>query len=246
MRALILAAGFGTRMGSITAKTAKPLLPVAGKPVVEHLTEKILKTGTVSDISVITNGYYQEQFKDWADGYGACDISLINNGVLTNETRLGAIADLNLAISHIGNDDSLMVMAGDNIFEFDFIEIVRFQQSVNADVVASYHQPDKEKLSKTGVAILDDSGRIIEFHEKPAEPRSNHAIPCLYIFQPQTLKMIPEYIHEGLNADATGNFINWLYKKIPVYAYCFSEPLHSIGDVASYEKTRQKLEGKIF
>lgn len=230
-------------MGSITAKTAKPLLPVAGKPVVEHLADKVMKTGSVTELSVITNGYYIEQFREWATGYTGCDVTLFDNGVLTNETRLGAIADMNLAVSKIGDDDSLMVMAGDNIFEFDFVEIVRFQESMRSDVVAAFHQPDREKLSKTGVAVLDESGKLIEFQEKPAEPRSNHAVPCLYIFQPQTLKLISEYLEEGLNPDATGNFVNWLHKKTPVYAYCFSEPLHSIGDAASYERTRKNLEG---
>lgn len=243
MNAIILAAGFGTRMGELTATVAKPMLPVGGKPVVERLADDLFATKQISRVCVITNGHYFEQFRKWADEYRGGEILLVNNKVLTNETRLGAIADMNMAVEHIGRDEPCLIMAGDNLFEFDFSEIIAAQKKLDSDVVAAYRQPDIEKLRKTGVASIDDENRIVRFQEKPPEPESDIAIPCLYIFTPDTLKKIPDYLATGANPDAAGHFVKWMSERVAVRAHIFSERLHSIGDPTSYEKARKAFEG---
>jgi len=241
MNALILAAGFGTRMGRLSLKTAKPLLDVAGKPVVQHLFEKIVSTGKIDSITVISNQYYYDQFRTWLDASGF-EAELLNDGATDNENRRGAIADLKYSLETIGGKSPLMVMAGDNLYQFDFSDMIDYHIEKNADVVAARQETDPQKLMKTGVASLDASGRIVDFQEKPAEPESQYAVPCLYIFTPRTLSLVDEYLSSGENPDAPGHFVSWLHSRVPVYAFRFDSNLYSIGDIESYEQTRKVLE----
>ncbi len=240
MRALILAAGFGTRMGELSITTAKPLLPVADKPIAEHLADDLFATGRISDLTVITNEYYNEQFVAWEKRYGR-GLRLINDGVLSNETRLGAIADIRYTTDIIGTGEALFIMAGDNLFEFDFSEIIDFYLEKKTDVVAAYRQTDPVRLRKTGVAKLDADNRIVMFQEKPREPAGEYAVPCIYILTPGSLALISDYIDHGENTDAPGHFIKWLSSRKPVYAFIFDTSIHCVGDIESYEQTCRAL-----
>ncbi len=241
MHALILAAGFGTRMGALTKKTAKPLLPVASKPVIEHIADRLMETGRISGITVVTNRYYHEQFDAWTRSYKRCPIRLIDNGATCNENRRGAIADLSLAADKTGSVP-LMVMAADNIFSFDLSRMLDFFEKKRADVVAAFFQPDLEKLKNTGVASIDGNGCISSFEEKPEEPKGTHAVPCLYVLLPETVALVKRYLAEGEETDAPGNLIAWLYKRVGLHAFCFDEPILRVGDIESYEETKRVLE----
>jgi len=242
MNALLLAAGFGTRMGELSKRIAKPLLPISDIPIAEYLVRKLKSTGRFKAIYVISNGLYYEQFSDWLNKFDHHDISLLNDGAIDNENRLGAIADLKYAVEQKGIEGPLLVLAGDNLFDFDLNDLIDFYDEKKATVVAAYHQTDIEKLRKTGVASINEESRITGFQEKPAEPDDEYAVPCLYMFDESAMKLISEYIEEGNNADAPGNFINWLYKRQPVFAFKFDSDLYSIGDVESYARTRKILE----
>jgi glucose-1-phosphate thymidylyltransferase len=243
MDALVLAAGFGTRMGALSQKTAKPLLPVARKPVVEHLADNLFRTGSIRRLVLITNRFYYPQFEAWASEYRVGEVALIDDGVLTNENRLGAIADLRLALEKMRFEGPLLVLAGDNLYGFDFADFIAFQEKRGTDVVAAYRQPDVDRLRKTGVARLDTCCRVTDFEEKPIHPASEWAVPCLYIFLPDTLNRIEAYLREGNPPDAPGHLIAWLHSGVSLHAYCFDAPLYSIGDAESYARTRKALEG---
>ena len=242
MNALILAAGFGTRMGALSHTIAKPLLPVAGKSVTEHLCGRLFATGRIEHITIITNAYYYEQFEAWLSRYGNSDIDLINDGATENNNRLGAIADIRLARDRIQPQSPLLITAGDNLYEFDFADLISFQQQTRTDAIIAYHQTDPERLKKTGVAVLDKYGRVIGFQEKPEQPKSEYAVPCMYILTPETLRRIDNYLDEGNNPDAPGHFIAWLHSRAPVYAFRFTTPVHAIGDAKSYDAVRNALE----
>lgn len=242
MNALILAAGFGTRMGALSHTIAKPLLPVAGKPVAEHLCGRLFATGRIERITIITNAYYFKQFETWLLRYGNPNVDLINDGATENDNRRGAIADIRLARDHIKPTAPLLITAGDNLYEFDFADLISFQQQAKTDAIIAYHQPNIEKLQQTGVAILDDKDRVVGFQEKPEHPKSEYAVPCMYILTPETLQRIGDYIAEGNNPDAPGHFIAWLHSRAPVHAFRFTTPVHAIGDAKSYEAVRNALE----
>lgn len=230
-------------MGELSLTTAKPLLPVAGKPIAEHLADALFNTGRVNDLTVVTNEYYYEQFVEWKKRYGK-RFRLLNDGVVSNDTRLGAIADIKFTTDIIGADEPLFIMAGDNIFEFDFKDIMDYANVRNTDVVAAYRQADREKLKKTGVAELDCECRITGFQEKPENPCGEYAVPCIYILKAGSLSLIGEYIDSGENTDAPGHFIKWLSGRKPVHAFVFDTPIHCVGDISSYEQTCCNLENR--
>ncbi len=242
LNALILAAGFGTRMGSLSKKTAKPLLPVAGTPIVEHLATALLKSDRVGNVTIVTNRYYFAQFETWAAGFGSQDVDILSDGTVSNEKRRGATADLRFAVDKSRLKGPLIVLSGDNLYTFPFEDLITYFEKVQTDVVAAYEQRDQARLQKTGVASLDPDGKVTLFEEKPEGPKSFYAVPCLYILTPESLAMIELYLKEGNDPDAPGHFIAWLHTKRPIHAFCFDTPLHSIGDADSYERTKRALE----
>ena len=243
MNALILAAGYGVRMGALTRNTAKPLLPVNGKPVIEHLAGQLFDTGKIQGLTVITNAYYYEQFRAWADEYEPEKITLLDDGSTTNENRLGAIADLRLAVAQAPPRGPLLVMAGDNIYTFPLGRFIDFFEHKRTDVIAARHLPDAARLRKTGVAVLDSDDRVVAFEEKPEHPKSEYGVPCMYILTEPSLSLISNYLEtfsgDRGKSDAPGHFIAWLHTRVPVHAFRFTEPVHSIGDAESYERIVQ-------
>jgi glucose-1-phosphate thymidylyltransferase len=243
MNALILAAGYGKRMGEITRTTAKPLLPVNGKPVIQHLADQLFSTGKIDHLTVISNAYYYGQFAAWVESLNRDNVTLLNDGSTTNENRLGAIADLKLAAEQAPPRGPLLVMAGDNIYTFPLGRFIDFYEQKQTDCVVARHLPDIGKLRKTGVVSLDSNHRIVDFEEKPERPKSEYGVPCMYILTPPSLLLIGEYIdvfrHDRSKSDAPGNFIAWLHTQTPVHAYRFHEPLHCIGDKESYARVQQ-------
>lgn len=245
MNALILAAGYGRRMGEITTKIAKPLLPVKGRPVIGRLADQLFATGRITRLTVITNAYYYDQFAAWVQSLGRDDVTLLNDGSTTNDNRLGAIADLKLAVDQAPPRGPVLVMAGDNIYTFPLERFIAFHERKRTDVVVARHLPDIEKLRKTGVVTLDAADRVVDFEEKPEHPKSEYGVPCMYILTEPSLGLIGNYLDafggDRGKSDAPGHFIAWLHKQTPVHAYRFSEPMHCIGDAASYERVQRQF-----
>ena len=248
MRALILAAGYATRMYPLTLDRPKPLLPVAGKPIIDHLIDGIARVPGIGELVVVTNSRFFGQFLQWRDAGsrkgrrpGGRDLRLeiIDDGTTSNENRRGAIGDILLALEAGGRGGDWLIVAGDNLFSFEFREVVDFFLRKEADVVTCYRQRDLERLRRTGVAELADDGRILSFEEKPTEPRSQWAVPPLYVYTEATLERLAEYLDAGNPPDAPGHFIAWLCRRKPVYAYRTPQEPQDIGTVAAYRKACQ-------
>jgi len=237
MKAIILAAGYGTRLYPLTEVYAKPLLPVAGKPVIEYLLEKIKPVKQIDKIDIVVNDKFFDDFERWRDNLDfSKEIKLINDGTTSNEERLGAIADLQFTIEQSSVLDEALVLGGDNIFLFSFVEFVEFFNKKNSDSITVHELNELERLRRTGVVEINQDNKVIGFEEKPDNPKSNLASPPCYIFTNETLNEIQRYISEGNNLDAPGNFIKWLYKEKEVYAFKFSEERYDIGNLQSYQK----------
>jgi len=236
VNALILAAGYATRMGPIAQDRPKALLPVAGRPVLDYLVEAIGSVSSIQQVSLVTNQKFFGKFKEWSDGQRQWAVRIINDGTVSNEKRLGAIADLQLAIEQgVGNDD-LLIAAADNIFMLSFPRFVEFFSKYGTDCITAHREEDIARLRKTGVIEMDGSGRVISFEEKPEQPRSQYAGPPLYILKRETLPLVAEYLGSNRNSDAPGHFIAWLAARRPLHAYLFEEPRYSIGDEPSYRQ----------
>ncbi|WP_100405618.1 nucleotidyltransferase family protein [Bacillus solitudinis] len=239
MKCIILAAGYATRLYPLTKNTAKPLLKVANKSILDHIIEKVEKVDIIDDVYIVTNEKFFQSFVNWANNYlGPLNVSVINDKTTTNDNRLGAIADIQYVLDEAELDEDVMVLAGDNLFDFELTSFVDFYKTLNADCITTHELNDTEEIKRTGVIEVDGGDRVTSFEEKPEHPKSNLAVPPFYIYQKETLPLIKNYIEEGNNPDAPGNFIPWLIQHKDVYVYKFEGMRFDIGTLDSYEKVQ--------
>jgi len=236
MNAIILAAGYATRLYPLTQNFPKPLLPVKGKPILEYILDDLKTIPEISRIVIVSNAKFYFQFKEWKKNYPCTlPISIISDGSMTNDTRLGAIMDLDFAVTTLNIKSDILVLAGDNIYDFSMRGFVDFFKENQQDAIMVHEETSLDSLRKTGVAELDGN-KIISFEEKPAEPKSHFAVPPFYIYKAETLPLFTDYINQGLPSDAPGNFIAWLCKQKTVSGYRMPGHRYDIGDIISYQK----------
>lgn len=237
MKCVILAAGYATRLYPLTENLPKSLLIVAGKTILEHILVKVEEVPEIDEVFLVSNAKFVRQFNAFLSGYkGKKPISVLDDGTWDNEHRLGAVVDLGLAIEQKKIDDDVLVLAGDNLFNFSLRDFIAYFHMVNTDCITSNFEESIKVLQKTGVAELDTSGRVLSFEEKPKIPRSHNAVPPFYIYTKATIKKVQRFLRSGKNFDAPGQFIAWLVNLQPIYAYIFCGKRYDIGSIASYEE----------
>lgn len=241
MKAIILAAGYATRLYPLTLNTPKPLLDINGKPIIEYILNKILETD-VDEIFIVTNNKFFNHFNEWLNNYKTnIPIKVLNDGTLTNETRLGAIGDINFAIKKENIKDDILVVGGDNLFKLSLKELINFQKSKNTSVIAAHDIKNKELAKLYGILSINGNNKIIEFNEKPQLPNSTIASTCIYFLSKETLNLLNKYIEEGNPSDKTGHFIQWLYKKEDIHAFIFDSEWFDIGSKQGLDEAKQKI-----
>jgi glucose-1-phosphate thymidylyltransferase len=208
------------------------LLPLAGRPMVDYLIERIEAVDDVDSIHVVTNARFAGDFGAWASQRSALrPIAVWNDGTSSNEDRLGAIGDIRFTIEQAGLEgEELLVVAGDNLIEYDLGDFVRFWRGKGGGAMAVHQVRDSELIKQYGVVELDDNDRIVGLEEKPAEPRSDLAATAAYLFPAEHTALVPKYLAEGNPPDAPGNFLVWLHTREPVYGYRFEGGWMDIGD----------------
>jgi glucose-1-phosphate thymidylyltransferase len=243
MKVLILAAGYGTRLYPLTEKQAKPLLPVAGKPMVEHIINKVEEIDEVDEICMVVNQKFAGNFERWVSGFKTNKkVSLFNDGSTDDADKLGAIGDMKFVIEKGGISDDLLVVAGDNLFDFSFSPFVNFFKERGTSI-GLYRVEPIEDVKKYSVVELDESERVLNFEEKPEHPSTNLIAICMYLFPKDKLSLISDYLQQGNNPDAPGYYIKWLVKKARVYGFVFSGMWFDIGDLKSYNEADKALRG---
>ena len=233
MKCLILAAGYATRLYPLTENFPKPLLEVAGKPILDHLVDDIAKSTAVDSYVVISNHKFAHHFESWA-GTREEKIVVVDDGTSTNETRLGAVRDLQFAIDSLGLDDDVLVIAGDNLLDFSLSEFVSYAREKGTSCIMRYYESDEGRLHKSGIVEVDDSGLILSMEEKPAFPRSHWCCPPFYFYTRVDAARIDEGIAAGCGVDAPGSFAAWLSTQTEVYAMEMPGRLYDIGNLESY------------
>ncbi|MGH2064892.1 nucleotidyltransferase family protein [Aerococcus sp. L_4] len=246
MKAILLGAGYATRLYPLTKYKAKPLLEVACKTITDHIVEKIVEVPEVDEIIIVTNNKFAHQFEEWVEQADYdMEFTVVNDGTLTNETRLGAIGDIQFVINQLQISDDLLVLAGDNLFEFSLSEFVDFANEKNSDALAMYEEDNLPQLQRSGVAEVQQSNQlIVGFEEKPKEPKSNLSVPVFYVLKSSTIPLIDRYLSEGYNPDAPGNFIPYLIENKDTYAYVFEGKRYDIGTLESYASVQKIFESK--
>jgi glucose-1-phosphate thymidylyltransferase len=233
MKAIILAAGYATRLRPLTDTIAKPLLPIAGRPLIDYLCDKIDDVQEVDALHLVTNARFAESFRRWAAARRGRLVPVVHDdGTTSNETRLGAIGDIQFTIERAGlAAQDLLVAAGDNLFDFSLADFVAFWRAKgDGSCIAVYECPDPALVPQYSVVELDANDRVVSFVEKPAQPQSNLVGIATYIYAAEHAALIPTYLHEGNSPDAPGNFIAWLHRRAPVYGYRFHGEWIDIGN----------------
>lgn len=238
MKVLILAAGYAVRLHPLTLNTSKSLLVIGGRKIIDRIVEKIAALKSADSIYIITNARYSGDFNSWLNA-SACKgrSTLINDGSASNEARLGAIKDLALAIKEKSITDDLLVIAGDNLFDFELERFLEFARARPDGVSVALHDIGNLDMAKNfGVVKIDKDGRVVEFEEKPRKPRSTLISTGIYYFPKEKLPFIENYVKIQNNLDAPGNYISWLGKRDKVYGFVFLEDWYDIGNIESYKK----------
>lgn len=245
MKCLILAAGYATRLYPLTENFPKPLLKVGEKTILDWLLDDIHTSGLVDQYIVISNHKFAHHFQAWADDH-KLPITVLDDGTESNETRLGAVKDIQFAIEELKLDDDLLVIAGDNVLDFSLVDYIRYSKEKNTTCIMRYFEPNTEKLHKTGVAEVDENDRIISMEEKPVHPKSNWCTPPFYVYKKEDVRLVKVGIESGCGVDAPGSFIAWLCTQTPVHAYEMPGKRYDIGNLASYEEVQRTYKGIVF
>lgn len=246
MKAIILAAGYATRLYPLTLNTPKPLLMISHQTILDHLLDRLAQFNDLDAVYVIANSKFAPHFSAWInlsveEKRRPFTIKVIDDGTTSNESRLGAIADVQFVIEREQVDDDLVVAAGDNVFQIDFAELYLYFQQKGSDVILAQHLADPARLRQRGVVQFDDQLRVIGFEEKPQHPLSEYVCPALYIHRRENVHYYRQYLLEGGNPDAPGHFIRWYYSKAPIFAFLMSVPAIDIGTLETYERVKQQI-----
>jgi glucose-1-phosphate thymidylyltransferase len=249
VKALILAAGYATRLSPLTDSIPKMLLPLAGRPMLDYLLDRIREVEEIDEIHVVTNSRFAPQLVAWAETLeqpvaksGSGGVTVHDDGTTSNDDRLGAIGDIAFAIEAGGlAGEDLFVVAGDNLIGYSLPDYVAFWRAKGGSAIALYEVADPQLLRGYGVVEVDEDDRVVGFQEKPADPGSNLAATAAYLYRAQDVDLLARYLDEGNPPDAPGNFVAWLHERSPVYGYRFAGEWHDIGDLGQLLEADNRL-----
>lgn len=242
MKCLILAAGYATRLYPLTENFPKPLLEVGGKTILDWLVDDIDTAGLVDEYVVISNHKYAHHFEAWAKTK-TMKVTVVDDGTSSNETRLGAVKDIQYAIDTLALDDDMLVIAGDNVLDFSLTQFVRYAKGKNTSCIMRYYEPEDKKLSKCGVVEIDGNDRILSMEEKPAQPKTHWCCPPFYYYTRQDATLVAKGIESGCGTDAPGSYIAWLCTQTEVHAMEMPGKRFDVGNLESYNKIKEEYKG---
>ena len=242
MKCLILAAGYATRLYPLTENFPKPLLKVKEKTILDWLIEDIDTAGCVDGYVVISNHKFAHHFNKWA-AEKSQKITVLDDGTSSNETRLGAVRDIQFAIEKLGLCDDLLVIAGDNLLDFSMTKFIEYAKEKQTSCIMRYFESDRKKLSKAGVMEIDERDRVLSMVEKPENPLTNWCCPPFYFYKKEDVKFVKIGIESGCGTDAPGSFAAWLSGQTAVHAMEMPGKRYDIGDLESYNKVQEEYMG---
>lgn len=242
MKCLILAAGYATRLYPLTENFPKPLLKVGDKTILDWLIDDIDASKQIDEYIVISNHKFAEHFEKWA-AEKSQKITVVDDGTSTNETRLGAVKDIQFAIEKCAIDDDMLVIAGDNVLDFSLTKFIAYAKDKKTSCIMRYYEPNEAKLQKSGVVSVDEKDKITDMEEKPRQPKSHWACPPFYYYTKADAKLVKKGIESGCGTDAPGSYIAWLCKQTDVHAMEMPGRRYDIGNLESYQKVQEEYKG---
>jgi glucose-1-phosphate thymidylyltransferase len=241
MVAIVLAAGYGTRLYPLTENTPKALLPVGERTLLGHLEKKLAAPEIgIRKAILVSNHRFAGKFQDWAKQPGHSLLwTVLDDGSTSDENRLGSMGDLAFAIKKEKVEDDLLVLGSDNLFEDGLTGLGEFTRGKGATTLGAYELPDRALATQYGVLSADAQKKITKFEEKPAKPESSLISTAAYFFPRKAVGVVLEYVSSKAATDKLGSFISWLVTREPVYAHRFRGRWFDIGDIASYKHAQE-------
>ncbi|MCQ2515840.1 MAG: nucleotidyltransferase family protein [Saccharofermentans sp.] len=247
MIAILLAAGYATRLYPLTKDKPKSLLPLGNRLIIDYIMDSVDKIPGLTKVALITNSKFYTPFCDWAESLdrdGKAPIVVLDDGTTDDSNKRGAIGDIIYTIEQLSIDDDICILAGDNIFTYSIENMYAFYREKNAPTLVGIHVPDIEQLRKLGVGVIEEDGRVSAMVEKSPNPISEWAIYATYFYNRDIIPLFNTYIEEGNSPDAPGNFPAWLLKRMPVYAFKGDGDCIDIGTLENYQKTCEEYANK--
>ncbi len=248
MKLLILAAGYATRLYPLTLHQPKPLLPVAGRPMIDHVLEKFDRCPEIDEVYVVTNSKFAKHFDSWAkkasSSHGGRPIRVFDDKTTSETDRLGAIGDICFVIQKTQLEDDLIVVAGDNLFSNDLQEYIKLARTKGV-LIGVYDVKNLEEIKKYNNITINTNGQITFFEEKPKEPKSTITAIALYHYPQTILPLIEKYLAEGNNPDQPGRLVQWLYTRKPVFTYMIKGQWLDIGSQEAYAQANKMFANSL-
>ena len=242
MKNIVIAAGYATRLGELTANFPKPLLRIGDSTILGRMLDDIDTIPQIDEHIIITNHKFAPIFEQWAaEQHYAKPITIVDDGTSTNETRLGAVCDLLYAMEKLQLDDDLLVVAADNILFFSFQEFVDFAAAKQTSCIMCHEQLSLEKLQRTGVVELDEQMKVLGMEEKPQQPKSHWAVPPFYIYLKKDLDLVRGSVANGCGKDAPGNLAHYMVEATEMHAWPMSAGRFDIGSLDTYKEACEKF-----
>lgn len=243
MKNIIIAAGYATRLYPLTENFPKPLLKIGSRNILERMLDDIDPLTDIDSHIIVTNHRFAPIFEEWLSTVSYTKpIRIIDDGTVSNETRLGAVRDLLLALEQCAINDDIMVLAADNILEFSMRGFVDYFKEKGSSVIMCHHEPELRRLQRTGVIAVDKNMRVLEMQEKPEKPVSNWAVPPFYIYFHKDLPLIRECMSHGCGFDAPGNLAHYLAEVTTLHAWPMPAGRFDIGSLDSYREAQERFK----
>lgn len=243
MKAIILAAGYATRLGDLTRNRPKPLLPVGGRPMVDFVYEKLQALPQIDEVYLVTNHRFAEAFRGWSAACAAPPVTVLDDGTTSDAEKRGAIGDLLFVVEQAHISDDVLVIAGDNLFRDDLGPFVAFFEE-HGSSVALYDGNDRELIKQYSAIEMDNSKRITSFVEKPRDPRTTLMAIAVYAYRREHVLLLRQYRDQGGNMDSPGFFPSWLCRRVPLFGFRLHGPWIDIGSPAEYRRAEELFEEK--
>lgn len=249
MKNIVIAAGYATRLGELTANYPKPLLKIGEKSILERMLDDIDKIEDVDEHIIISNHKFAHHFEEWKQQmHYTKPITIIDDMTETNDTRLGAVCDLLFVMDKLRINDDILVVAADNLLSFTFADFVKFAKEKDSSCIICHEQKELAKLQRTGVVVLDENNKVLNMEEKPQEPKSTWAVPPFYIYLKKDLDLVRHSVENGCGKDAPGNLAHYLCDHTTMHAWPMAgsgENLRfDIGSLDTYQEACEKY-GKV-
>ena len=245
MKNIVIAAGYATRLGELTKNFPKPLLKIGESTILGRMLDDIDRIPEIDEHVIVTNHKFAPVFEEWRRGLSyEKPVTIIDDGTETNDTRLGAVCDLLLAVDRLAIDDDLLVVAADNLLFFSFQEFVDFAREKGTSCIMCHRQDDIEKLRRTGVVELDADRRVLGMEEKPQQPKSHWAVPPFYIYKKEDLPLVRHSVENGCGKDAPGNLAHYMVEHTVMHAWEMTAGRYDIGSLDSYYEAVERFAKK--